>query len=126
MQGMQNNQNMAPQQAGGAAPNMSVGSPEPSGLRPVSEIGFNQDVQNIVLSRIQTMTPEEEAVLDAVITPQTIGVFVKILPELKPLFDMMGAGGPPQNITAPAGPPQAVPGGPSGPSSGLMGGGFTG
>lgn len=51
---------------------------------------FNSNVQNILLHRIQSLTPPEEQILDAVVTPETLPVFVKILPELKPLFSMMG------------------------------------
>jgi hypothetical protein len=114
---------MAPAQQGQEAPDQSMMSeegakePQQSGLRPAADIGFNQEVQNIVLSRIQTMTPEEEKILDAVISPQTVGVFIKILPELKPLFDMMGGGGaagqgqtpPQQPAAAPAYPGDGTP-----------------
>lgn len=88
-----------------------AGMDEHVGPSQVADIGFNQDVQNIVLSRIQTMTPQEEQILDAVINPQTAAVFIKILPELKPLFDMMSAGGSqgggPIGQPGAAAPPQA-------------------
>ncbi len=78
--------------------------PQQSGLRQV-DIGFNQDVQNVVLSRIQTLNPQEEKILDAVITPQTLPIFLKLLPELKPLLDMMSQGGGAQGPIAPGGQP---------------------
>lgn len=97
-QGMPPAAGAAPQPPAGAVAPPGAGAPpdggpQQSGLRQVSDIGFNQDVQNILLSRIQTLTPQEEKVLDAVLTPQTIPVFVKIFPELKPLFDMLTSGG---------------------------------
>jgi hypothetical protein len=103
-----------PQQAAAAAPPQPGQPPQDqrqSGLQPASDIGFNQEIQNIVLTRIQqTLTPEEGQMLDAVITPQTVGVFLKILPELQPLFEMMGSAGggggaPQQNIRPPAAAP---------------------
>lgn len=92
------NQGQAPaaaQPPQGAPAGMPPGGPAPpqqSGLRPVANIGFNQDVQNILLSRIQTLNPQEEKILDSALTPQTIPIFLKLFPELKPLFDMMTSG----------------------------------
>ncbi len=90
------------------APDAGAGAPpQQSGLRQV-DIGFNQDVQNVVLSRIQTLNPQEEKILDAVITPQTLPIFLKLLPELKPLLDMMSQGGGDQGPIAPGGQPAPV------------------
>lgn len=75
-----------------AAPGAMPGA-APQGGAPGPDLGFNQQVYQIVMSRIQTMTPEEEQVLDSVISPQTLPVFLKILPELKPLLDLMSQGG---------------------------------
>ncbi len=100
------------------------------GPQQVANIGFNQDVQNILLSRIQKMPPQAQKILDSVLTPQTIPVFLMLLPELKPLFDHMmqaaqqgpigqpgqppaSQGAPPSPSGAPAGGPPAPGGAPS-------------
>lgn len=58
-----------------------------SGPQPVKEIGFNRDVQNILWSRVQSMSEQELDVLDAVITPQTFPILVKLFPEMQLLFE---------------------------------------
>lgn len=98
--------NQPPQQPQAAAQPADQGDQgddmtQQSGLRQVSDIGFNQDVQNILLSRIQTLTPEEGKALDTAISPQTLPVFLKILPELKPLFDMMANNGSQNYVSTP-------------------------
>ncbi len=114
-----------PPAAAGMPPQGAGGAPEPqqSGLRQVADIGFNQDVQNILFSRIQTLNPQEIKVLDAVLTPQTIPVLAKLFPELKPVFDSMGqpqGGGPigqqPPAQAAQGAPDQAGAQGPQGPA----------
>lgn len=93
--------NQPPQQPQAAAQPADQGDIPQSGLRQVSDVGFNQDVQNILLSRIQTLTPDEGKALDTAITPQTLPVFLKILPELKPLFDMMAGNGNQNYVSTP-------------------------
>lgn len=62
------------------------GSQQQSGPQPVENIGFNQDVQNILWSRVQTLTPEEIKVMDTIVTPTTYPVLAKLFPELVPLL----------------------------------------
>lgn len=98
-------------------PGASPGSPQP-----VANIGFNQDVQNILLTRIQKMPPQYQKILDSVLTPQTIPAFTMLLPELKPLFDAIMQSqqqGPIGQQQAPAGGQPPVPAG----GAGALGGG---
>lgn len=100
----------APPQAG-APPQPGAGA-QPQGPHPVDNIGFNQDVQNILLTRIQTLTPQEAKIMDSVINAQTIPVLLKVFPELKPLFDQMAKGAQGGPIGQP-GQPQAGQGAPA-------------
>lgn len=75
MTGQGTTQNMPPVEQGGAGP------------QPVKDIGFNQDVQNVLWSRVQAMSEQELDVIDAVITPQTLPVLVKLFPEMQLLFE---------------------------------------
>lgn len=101
----------APQQGGAPAPPQPGpgAAPQQSGLRPAVNVGFNQDVQNILLTRIQQLTPPDAKVLDGILNPQTIPVLTKIFPELKPLFDMLTSGGQPGPIGGQQPPAQAGP-----------------
>lgn len=46
-----------------------------------------EDVQALLFSRIETLSPQEMQVLDSIITPETVPVLFKIFPELGILFD---------------------------------------
>lgn len=109
----------APQpQPGQGGPAGAPGAAPQAGPRPTVDIGFNQGIQNVLLARIQAMSPQDQKALDSVITPQTIPVFLKLLPELKPLFATMlqqsqpGPIGQQQPGQPPQGAPGAAPGGP--------------
>ena len=85
----------APQQEQPAAPEGAQGGQQPGGdgdgqnqgPQPVEDIGFDQDVQNILWSRVQTLNQQEVQILDQIVTPQSYPVLVKMFPELKPLLD---------------------------------------
>ena len=79
-----------PMQGNVAQPAQQPQPQQESGLRAVQNVGFNQDIQNVLLSRIQNLGEEEGRILDAFITPETVPVLVKIFPELEPLFNMLG------------------------------------
>lgn len=66
-----------PQQAGGMAPQM----PQLNG----------EDVQMLLFSRIAEMNQQELQTLDSVITPETLPVLFKLLPELGILFEQASA-----------------------------------
>ncbi len=81
------------------------------GPQPVENIGFNQDIQNVLYSRVQTLSEQEVAALDAIVTPQTYPALIKIFPEMQMIFDEATAmddsgqgpiqGGHPQQGAAP-------------------------
>lgn len=65
----------------------------PVGPQKVANLGFNQDVQNILLSRIEaegTKNPNFGAAVDAGLTREAAIELLMILPELKPVFEAMG------------------------------------
>lgn len=101
---------MYPQQPGAGAPQMpqqpqAAGAPPQaggmaesgSGLRklPPEALGFNQDMQNILISRIEMVgskNPQAFDRLDAALTREAAMELLQILPELKPIFDALGIG----------------------------------
>lgn len=87
---------------------------EGAGPQMVEDIGFDQDVQNILWSRIQNLlTPEDMQILDQVITPQTYPVLVKLFPELQLLLAQASSAQGMQQ-----GPIQGAPQPPAGPMQG--------
>jgi hypothetical protein len=66
------------------------GAPVQQGPQPVNDIGFNQQVQNILFSRIDKLSEEEYAAFedsfDSIITPETMPVLEKVFPELAMLL----------------------------------------
>lgn len=89
-QGMPQGQGQKPQMQ----PAPQGGQPEEiSGAQRVSNTEFNQDVQNILLSRIEeegTKNPNFGQALDAGITKEGAMELALILPELMPVFRAMG------------------------------------
>lgn len=83
-------QQMAPQQAipQGGQPSMP---PEMAGAvggtAQQQEIAFGKVMQILLLKRIGEMSQEELEALDAIITPESITVLAKLLPELIPVFE---------------------------------------
>lgn len=83
-------QQMAPQQAmpQGGPPSMP---PElaaaAGGTAQQQEIAFGKVMQILLLKRIGEMSQEELEALDAIITPESITVLAKLLPELIPVFE---------------------------------------
>lgn len=71
------------QQQGGNQP------PMPTQGQPTNE-QIQKELDNlflfVLLKRIESMSEEELATLDSIITPETIGVLIKLLPELIPVF----------------------------------------
>jgi hypothetical protein len=117
---------MQPQQAPSQPqqpPQPAAGAAQGQGPQRVANIGFNQGVQNILLSRIEKMPPQTQKILDSCLTPQTIPAFLMLLPELKPLFDAIMRSQQPGPIGQQ--PPQGgqPPAGGAPPSAGAPGGG---
>ena len=77
-----------PQQGGNQPPMPPQGQPQMGG-QPTNE-QIQKELDNlfmfVLLKRIESMSEEELAALDSIITPETIGVLVKLLPELIPVF----------------------------------------
>lgn len=77
-----------PQQGGNQPPMPPQGQPQMAG-QPTNE-QIQKELDNlflfVLLKRIESMSEEELAALDSIITPETIGVLVKLLPELIPVF----------------------------------------
>lgn len=70
-------------------------APEQSGLQKVQNLEFNQQMQNILLSRIEAIgsqNPNAFDALEAALTRDAALQLLQILPELKPIFDAMGIG----------------------------------
>ena len=126
-------QQPAPQ--GGVPPQ---GAGAPAGGMPTIDIRPNPAFQKILATRIKILPPQDAQVFESIITPQTVPVLTKVLPELQPLFDEMlkqGGGGPigqqpqgqppaGQNPPPPAGglPPVSGAGAGAGPSAAQPGG----
>ena len=114
----------APPAAGTAPAN---GTPPTAQSNPA--LGFNQTVYNILVQRIQSFTPQDMAIAQRIVIPANRDLWVKLLPELVPMFNAVQAqkqqpgpigqsGQPPagQGAPPPAGggsPPPAQAGGPS-------------
>lgn len=77
-----------PQQGGNQPPMPPQGQPQIGG-QPTNE-QIQKELDNlflfVLLKRIESMSEEELSALDSIITPETIGVLVKLLPELIPVF----------------------------------------
>lgn len=73
------------------------------GAQPMPEIN-GEELQMLLFSRVQQLSPPEMQILDDIITPQTVPVLFKLFPELGVLFErgthiqaflaQQGAGGP--------------------------------
>lgn len=102
-----------PPAGGGAAPGAPPGGmPKVQGPRPVSNTGFNSNVQALLFTRIQALNPQEIQTLDQIMTPQTLPILGKIFPELIPLFNESTAGKPTvRSPVSPGGAPAGAPGG---------------
>lgn len=87
------------------APMPPQGQAQQAGPQRVADIGFNQDIQNVLLSRIDSLPPQEVEMMDAFVTPQNIGVLTKVFPEIAVLFQEASSlkqGGQPSPTPAPA------------------------
>lgn len=85
-QGMQ--PQMQPQAGGQIPPEMSGGS---GGSAQQQEIAMGKVMQILLLKRIGEMSQEELEALDSIITPESITVLAKLLPELIPVFENASA-----------------------------------
>jgi len=120
-QGQQPQQPPQPSQPpqGGAAP--PQGAPAQDG----GPLAFNQGIFQILVARIHSLTPQDQQILDSLLTPQTTPVLLKMLPELKPILAVMmkqaqqpgpiGQPGQPPAGQAPPSPAGAPAGGPPAP-----------
>lgn len=68
------------QSPGGPMPPAAAGG----GAQPMVS---GEEVQGLLFSRINQMTPEEMQMLDSIITPKTLPMLFKLLPELAILFE---------------------------------------
>lgn len=80
-----------------------------------------EEMQMLIFSRIAELSPEETQIFSSMVTPQTVGVLFKIMPELGPLLQeivmaqqgqgggMPQQGGQPMPQGAGAAPPQPRP-----------------
>lgn len=84
-------------------PGAYQGAPTPQGISaPPSPMGsVDASISQALASRMQSLTPEEKAMLGSVITPQTAPVIMKILPELASIAPRLSAGLPGQQNTPP-------------------------
>ena len=84
-------QQMPPQAAASnnplVAPETDMGTMEQQAQQQIQVPEIDPEEMQIVLfSRVDELSPEEAKALVSVINPQTITVFLKLLPELAPLF----------------------------------------
>lgn len=68
-------------------------------------------MQVVLFERVDQLDPGEAQILASIVTPQTVQVLAKILPEMIPLFDLILSGGQQQGPQQPQGgmPPQPAP-----------------
>lgn len=50
----------------------------------------SEEIKDVLMLRLTEMSPEELKMLDKAITPEVVGVLLKLLPELKMLIDAVG------------------------------------
>ena len=73
--------------------NQSIGPEGAAGM-----LQPDEDIQVVLLSRLESLTPEELMMLDSMIDSNTAQILLKILPELQQLMDTFlsqGGGGRP-------------------------------
>lgn len=76
-----------PGAAAGGGPTPMPPSPGASST-PMPPPGGPSDVDQVLLQRFQSLTPQEHDALDSV-SPQAADVFMKLVPELKPVIQMV-------------------------------------
>lgn len=74
---------------GGGMPQQPM-MPQAGGAPPAPMID-GEDLQMLLFSRVAEMNPQEQQTLDALITPETLPVLFKLLPELGILFEQASA-----------------------------------
>lgn len=94
----------------GAAPQSKYGNEEYQEGVNDPEVDIDpEDLQLLLFQRVRQLSPQESQAFAQVVNPQTLPVFMKLFPELGPLFQKImehKSGGAPQGGAAPQPMPQ--------------------
>ena len=77
--------------------NVNPKLPQPESTNQVAKAPIQNtesSINNVINERVQTLTDEENAAIDAALSPSVKNALSKILPEAKPLMDQFGSNEP--------------------------------